>query len=71
MTNFADMIKTSFSEKVDIIIAGAGLPLDLPSFLKKDSIIKLVPIISSARATKISSVKEIFQSLLKEYKESK
>jgi len=53
MTNFADMIKTSISEKVDIIIAGAGLPLDLPSFLKKDSITKLVPIVSSARATKI------------------
>ena len=35
MTNFADMIKTSISEKVDIIIAGAGFPLDLPSFLKK------------------------------------
>src|SRR4030066_1134538 len=53
MTNFADMIKTSISEKVDIIMAGAGLPLDLPSFLKKDSITKLIPIVSSARATKI------------------
>jgi len=53
MTNFVDMIKTSIAEKVDIIIAGAGLPLDLPSFLKKDSITKLVPIVSSARATRI------------------
>lgn len=53
MTNFADMIKTAISEKIDIIIAGAGLPLDLPSFLKKDSLTKLVPIVSSARATKI------------------
>jgi len=53
MTNFADMIKTSISEKVDIIFAGAGLPLNLPSFLKKDSITKLIPIVSSARATKI------------------
>jgi NAD(P)H-dependent flavin oxidoreductase YrpB (nitropropane dioxygenase family) len=53
MTNFADMIKTSISEKVDIIIAGAGLPLNLPSFLKKDSITKLIPIVSSARAVKI------------------
>ena len=53
MTNFADMIRTSISEKVDLIIAGAGLPLDLPSFLKKDSITKLVPIVSSARAVKI------------------
>ena len=53
MTNFADMIKTAISEKVDIVIAGAGLPLDLPSFLKTDSKTKLVPIVSSARAAKI------------------
>jgi len=53
MTNFIDMVKTSISEKADIIIAGAGLPLDLPSFLKKDSSTKLVPIVSSARATRI------------------
>jgi NAD(P)H-dependent flavin oxidoreductase YrpB (nitropropane dioxygenase family) len=53
MTNFTDMIKTAISEKVDLITAGAGLPLDLPSFLKKDSITKLVPIVSSARAAKI------------------
>ncbi len=53
ITNFADMIRTSISEKVDIIIAGAGLPLNLPSFLKKGSVTKLIPIVSSARATKI------------------
>ena len=53
MTNFADMIKTAIAEKVDIIIAGAGLPLDLPSFLKKDSVTKLIPIVSSARAARI------------------
>lgn len=53
MTNFADMVKTAIAEKVDILIAGAGLPLDMPSFLKKDSKTKLVPIVSSARAAKI------------------
>ncbi len=53
MTNFADMIKTSIAEKVDMIIAGAGLPLDLPSFLHKGSETKLVPIVSSARAARI------------------
>lgn len=53
MTNFADMVKTAISEKADIIIAGAGLPLDMPSFLKKESKTKLVPIVSSARAAKI------------------
>jgi len=53
MTNFVDMIKTSISEKVDVLIAGAGLPLDLPSYLKKGSPTKLIPIVSSARATRI------------------
>jgi nitronate monooxygenase len=53
MTNFVDMVKTAISEKADMIIAGAGLPLDLPSFLKKDSVTKLIPIISSARAARI------------------
>jgi nitronate monooxygenase len=53
MSNFADLVKTSISEKADIIFSGAGLPLDLPSFLKKDSVTKLVPIVSSARAAKI------------------
>ncbi|HMT36045.1 MAG TPA: nitronate monooxygenase, partial [Chitinophagaceae bacterium] len=53
LTNFEDMVRTSIEEKVDLIIAGAGLPLDLPKYLKKDSITKLVPIVSSGRAAKI------------------
>lgn len=53
MTNFADMIRTSIAEKVDVLIAGAGLPLDLPSYLKKDSKTKLIPIVSSVRAARI------------------
>lgn len=53
MSNFADMVKTSISEKADIIFSGAGLPLDLPGFLKSDSTTKLVPIVSSSRAAKL------------------
>lgn len=53
MSNFTDMVKTSIAEKADIIFSGAGLPLDLPSFLTKDSVTKLVPIVSSARAAKL------------------
>jgi nitronate monooxygenase len=53
MTNFADLVRTAISEKADIIFSGAGLPMDLPSFLKPDSITKLVPIVSSGRAAKI------------------
>lgn len=53
MTNFSDMVRTAISEKADIIFSGAGLPLDLPSYLKEGDTIKLVPIVSSARAAKI------------------
>lgn len=53
LTNFADMVKTAVSEKADIIFSGAGLPLDLPSFLTPGSKTKLAPIVSSARAVKV------------------
>ncbi|WP_029905083.1 nitronate monooxygenase family protein [Prevotella sp. 10(H)] len=53
LTNYADMVKTSIAEKVDVIFAGAGLPFDLPSYLPQESKTKLVPIVSSSRAAKI------------------
>lgn len=53
LNNFSDMAKTAIAEKADIIFAGAGLPLDLPSYLTKESITKLVPIVSSARAARL------------------
>ncbi|MFR9603493.1 MAG: nitronate monooxygenase family protein [Rikenellaceae bacterium] len=53
MSNFADMVKTAIAEKADVIFSGAGLPLSLPSFLSADSVTKLVPIVSSARAAKV------------------
>ncbi|MBM2817154.1 MAG: 2-nitropropane dioxygenase [Ignavibacteria bacterium] len=53
LTNFDDLVKISIDEKIDIIFAGAGLPLNLPKFLTKDSQTKLVPIVSSARAAEI------------------
>lgn len=53
LTNFAELVKTSIAEKVDIIFSGAGLPLDLPAYLTEDCTTKLVPIVSSARAAKL------------------
>ena len=53
LSNFSDMVKTAISEKADIIFSGAGLPLDLPSYLEKESKTKLVPIVSSSRAAKL------------------
>jgi nitronate monooxygenase len=50
LTHFADMVKTALAEKIDIIFAGAGLPLELPGLLNKGDRTRLVPIVSSARA---------------------
>ena len=53
MTDFSDLVKTALKEKIDIIFSGAGLPLDLPGYLKEGMKTKLVPIVSSGRAAKI------------------
>ncbi len=53
MSNFADLVKTAISEGADIIFSGAGLPLNLPSYLTEGAKTKLAPIVSSARAAKL------------------
>lgn len=50
LTDFADMVKASIEEGIDIIFSGAGLPLNLPQFLNGSKKTKLVPIVSSGRA---------------------
>ncbi len=52
-SNFDDMARTAIEEGIDIVFSGAGLPLTLPQFLRRDRKTKLVPIVSSARATRI------------------
>ncbi len=52
LTTFGDMVKTCAKEGVDVLFAGAGLPLRLPEFAG-DSNMKLVPIISSGRAADV------------------
>ena len=53
LSNFGDMVKTSIEEGVDIIFSGAGLPLNLPEFVRDGCKTKLVPIVSSAKAVKV------------------
>ncbi len=60
LTNFKELVTTAIAEQVDIIFSGAGLPLDLPQYLKevsndlKEKVrTKLVPIVSSGRAANI------------------
>ncbi len=57
MTNFSDLVNVAIEEEIDVIFAGAGLPLDLPKYLSKHAHTKLVPIVSSGRAAKILTKK--------------
>lgn len=47
---FENETRAAIEEGIDILFAGAGLPLDLPSYLIKGAKTKLAPIVSSARA---------------------
>ena len=57
LTNFSDMVRISLEEGIDIIFAGAGLPLNLPEFLEGKYKTKLVPIVSSGRAARLIAKK--------------
>jgi nitronate monooxygenase len=52
LSNYEDLVKICVEEKVDMIICGSGLPMDLPK-LTAGSGIMLIPIVSSARAFNI------------------
>ena len=52
LSDYDNLVKTAVEEDVDLIISGAGLPLNLPQYLNgKD--IKLIPVVSSARTFQI------------------
>lgn len=53
LSNFGDMVRTAIEEEIDFIFTGAGLPLNLPSYLMGSLKTKLVPIVSSAKAASI------------------
>jgi nitronate monooxygenase len=52
LSNYDSLVKVCVEEGVPAIISGAGLPLHLPALIG-ESKIKLIPIVSSARATQI------------------
>ena len=52
-TNFAEMVKVAVAEAVDVIFAGAGLPMNLPELLGESRRTRLAPIVSSGRAARI------------------
>ncbi|MGE4508363.1 MAG: NAD(P)H-dependent flavin oxidoreductase [Eubacteriaceae bacterium] len=52
LTQYEEIVKNAVQTGVDIIFAGAGLPLTLPE-LTRDSLTKIAPIISSKRVAKL------------------
>ena len=50
LMNFEELCRAASDEEVDIIFAGAGLPLSLPAFVRPGSCTRLVPIVSSGKA---------------------
>jgi NAD(P)H-dependent flavin oxidoreductase YrpB (nitropropane dioxygenase family) len=52
LTDYEALIKICVEERVDMIISGAGLPLQLPALTEGTSIM-LVPVVSSARTLQV------------------
>lgn len=48
LSNYSDLVQTAIEEEIDFIISGAGVPRDLPTYVR-DSPTKIIPIVSSAR----------------------
>lgn len=53
LTHYPELVDAAVKEEIDIIFAGAGLPLDLPKYLHHPARPKLVPIVSSGRAAEV------------------
>ena len=66
LTDYNELVVASLEEGVDIIFVGAGLPLSIPGGISLEKLktfkSKIIPIVSSARATKL-----IFRSWDKKY----
>ena len=49
---YGEYVKAAVEAKVDLIISGAGLPVDLPQYVKNVKT-KIAPIVSSEKAAKV------------------
>lgn len=52
LRNYADIVKECVKEKIDLIISGAGIPKELPEYVKGTQT-KIAPIVSSLRCCKL------------------
>lgn len=52
LQNYADIVKECVKQKIDLIISGAGIPKDLPEYVKGTNT-KIAPIVSSLRCCEL------------------
>ena len=52
LKNYAEIVKECVKQKIDLIISGAGIPKDLPEYVKNTNT-KIAPIVSSLRCCKL------------------
>ena len=52
LKNYADIVKECVKQKIDLIISGAGIPKELPEYVKGSNT-KIAPIVSSLRCCKL------------------
>ncbi len=52
LKNYAEIVKECVKQKIDLIISGAGIPKDLPEYVKGSNT-KIAPIVSSLRCCKL------------------
>ena len=52
LRNYADIVKECVKQKIDLIISGAGIPKELPDYVKGTKT-KIAPIVSSLRCCKL------------------
>jgi nitronate monooxygenase len=57
LSDYHDLLQVTLDEGVDVVFLGAGLPLKIPETILPDksrkAAVKVIPIVSSARATKL------------------
>lgn len=52
LKNYAEIVKECVKQKIDLIISGAGIPKDLPEYVRNTET-KIAPIVSSLRCCKL------------------
>ncbi|MCD6527493.1 MAG: nitronate monooxygenase [Desulfuromonas sp.] len=57
VTNFDDAVRASCEAGVKVVVAGAGLPMNLPALTEDFPDVALIPIVSSVRAAKLIAKK--------------